>query len=179
MIDIITSDTAFAALAPCWNALADRMSARSVFLRHEWFAAAWAWRRLDSALHALVLRDGDRVVGILPLVYSQAVGPAGGLGLLTVPDTQCCDMICAPADAGRVAEAFARDLAGNARWTALDLDFLPPAGPCAQALLPALQDLGCRVAERRRDRNLFIALHGSWNEYFVTRSRSLKKKLNL
>ena len=176
----ITDATEFAALESSWNAAAGLAATPSIFLRHEWFVAAWAWRQNDAGLALLTARHGDRLAGVLPLVrLTSPRKRMRRLELLTVPDTQLADMIVAPDEAEAVAEAFARELRHRRDWDTLRLDHLPPRGTIAEALVPALRRHGLDVDEQARTGNPFIALDGTWSDYYNTRTRSLKKALNL
>ena len=179
-LEWITDAAGFAALEGSWNAAVGRAATPSIFLRHEWFAAAWAWRQSDAALALLTARADDRLAGILPLIrLASPRKRMRRLELLTVPDTQLADMIAAPAEVEAVADAFARELAHRSDWDTLRLDYLPPRGTIAAKLVPALRRHGLDVEEQARTGNPFIALDGVWNDYYNTRTRSLKKALNL
>ena len=99
--------------------------------------------------------------------------------MLTIPDSQVCDVLCAPADGVEVTNAFAATLCDDTRWDKLSLDFLPPNGPGIGLLVPALRRRDLGVAERDGGRNFFIDLSGMWTEYYGTRSRKLRKAMNL
>jgi len=177
---IVTDHAEFAAFEDAWNATARQVDTPSVFLSHEWFNAAWAWRRLDSTLDTLIAREAGRVVGILPLIRNRH--PRDGsrrLELLTVPDTQLCDLIAASGDLPDVTEAFAATLAARHDWDTLQLDYLLPHGASIRSFLPALVRHGLRFDDRDGGRNPFVALNGTWNDYYDRRSRSLKKASNL
>jgi hypothetical protein len=65
-LEAITAEDAFLALREQWNALVSACPVPNVFLRHEWFDAAWQWRRLDATLRTLVARRDGALVGALP-----------------------------------------------------------------------------------------------------------------
>lgn len=177
---MVTRDPEFASLQESWNSLADAAAVRSVFLTHEWFSAAWAWRRHDAGLAILLARQEGELVGILPLIAVR--GTSSGvrrLELLTVPDTQLCDLIARDSDAEAIGNAFAAELSARKDWDKLALDYLAPSGACSRWLLPALQRHRIRTVSMPMGRNLFVALNGTWEEYYRTRSRRLKKALNL
>ena len=175
----VTSDTEFAALKSAWHALERACIAPSVFLSHDWFDAAWAWRRLDAVLQLQVASRGTQVVGIFPLILLQDEKKrTRRLELLTVPDTHVVDLIVRPADLAEVSEAIAEALAARSDWDALQLDHISPGGAAAQALLPAMQRRGFRLDAHDDRSNPFISLDGGWSEYYNTRSRRLKKANN-
>ena len=178
MLQVVTiiSEAEFAALEASWNTVARHSAPTSVFLTHDWFTAAWAWRRLDSTLNLLVARDGEEVVGILPLIRGRN---RRRLELLTVPDTQFADMIVDPAQVSAIAEAFAAALAVTRSWDALQLDFLLPGSNAMRQLVPALARHGFRFEDRDGGRNPFVTLSGTWEAFYAGRSRRLKKANNL
>jgi len=179
-VSAVTHEQGFEALRDPWTALAKSAPEPSVFLTYEWFRAAWAWRRLDAKLAILVAQRGGETIGILPLVATRAKDSlARDLELLTVPDTQQCDLLAANGLEAAVAEAFASSLARRSDWDRLRLDYLAPSGTCARMLVTALRHARMRAVVSERGGNAFVGLEGTWDEYFKTRSRRLKKALNL
>lgn len=178
-IETVSGDEAFAALRPAWDALADRMDATSVFFRYDWFAAAWAWRRHDAALRILVACEGDAIAAILPLIAMRNRKGRRAWTLLTVPDTQRCDLIAGPETADAASHAFATALASKRDWDVLMLDYLAPDGLIPNRLVPRLRQQGVHCVVDERGRNLSIPLAGDWGAYWASRSRSLKKACNL
>jgi CelD/BcsL family acetyltransferase involved in cellulose biosynthesis len=179
-IDNVKTETAFVDLAREWNAIADRTDSPSVFLTHEWFTAAWAWRRLHGELAVLVARRGAAMIGILPLLAIKARSEgARRLELLTVPDTQTTDLIVAHDTRDEVAQAIAHALADRRDWDVLHLDYLSPQGNCMQTLVPAFERAGFHVALSAGSRNTYVDLSTTWTDYYNTRSRKLKKANNL
>lgn len=73
MIDIqeITSEGAFLALREEWNALLGRGDSACPYLRHEYLSAWWRGFGAGGRLHVIVARDGERLVGALPLMVSR------------------------------------------------------------------------------------------------------------
>ena len=177
--EVNTADE-FQLLENDWNRLASVVSG-SVFLRHEWFSAAWAWRQTSAALQILCVYSADRLVAVLPLLQPQR-SPNGVrvVKLLTIPDTQWCDLLVDTAVTVEACAALADHLASTAsRWDTLCLERLPPRSEAARLLMPCLEARGivCRLAAV--DCNLFIDLRGVWDKYYASRSRSVKKACNL
>lgn len=180
---VVDDEQQFLGLRDAWNRLAEARDNPSVFLFHEWFLAAWEWRKQGSSLFVLCAYMGDCLVGVLPLVLS-TLGK-GWLGtrraeLLTVPDTQLCDLVVARTHAHVVATAMAAELRRHrSRWDHLRMDYLASDAVAAHAFRLALEALGFRTELRGGARNLMIALDTSWADYYGGRSRSLKKANNL
>ncbi len=181
MLTVDESD--FPALEPEWNALTARMSAGLVFLEHDWFSAAWQWRRRDCELAALCCRRDGRLVAALPLVGARRrwAGTAiRELRFLTVPDTQHCDFIADDPDANGCASALASYLCRRAHdWDVMSLDYLGDHSRTLSALKPELERAGLHCVTLSAPGNPYVALDTSWQAYYATRSRSLKKANNL
>jgi len=180
----ITEETGFLAQREAWNRLVSGAGGRSVFLRHEWFDAAWQWRKHDGcSLRIGSFLRGGALIGICPLLLHPAkVGgfPARKLEFLSVPDTQFCDIVCDRNDGPTVRAALAaalKDLAGD--WDILDLKHLSEDsvanGLAVDGCLAA--DLDCQRADW--DKNPFIDITSTWDDFYGRRTRSLKKANNL
>ena len=177
VVDLVTEADAFASMRDAWNALAIRCASPSLFLKHEWFSAAWAWRQVDADLALWTIRDETALRGVLPLVRQRG-SRRRTLELLTVPDTQFADFVLPTGEAGAVSDALAAALAGRRDWDCVHLDFLQPDGAIVRELLPALSRQGLFTTWRDRGHNASVALDGRWPDYYAARSRRLKKALN-
>lgn len=172
----------FAALHSAWDKLRSR-GQFSPFLSHEWFDAAWQWRPDHAQLHVLCCMRGDALVGVLPLTreFSSSAGVAGRiLGSLTVPDTQIYDVVAAEVDRSAVASAIAEELVRQqGQWDAIVLHHLPAQAIALTDLQLALHSRGLRSDVQPGPPNPWIALDSSWDAYYASRSRRLKKAMNL
>lgn len=181
--ECIRDEAGFHALAADWNRLAEATAPDSVFLRHEWFDAAWQWLKSDCRLWLIcVYRDGA-VAGICPLV-SRSVKTAAirvsRLEFLTVPDTQECDILSSAPHRNEVIAAVARKLHEmRSAWDVLELTCLPAQSDTPAKLPAALAQCGLFGASMPAGRNLYVALDGDWENFYAARSRSLKKASNL
>ena len=180
-ISVITREQEFHELGSSWNELAS-CAGGSIFLQHEWFDAAWEWRKETTSLFVLIVRDAERLIGILPLIKvteRRRFAAIRRLEFLTVPDTQLCDLIVAPEYADRVARLMCEELQRRCGdWDQIDLRYLPAAA-AAQALTNCLHETGYTAQLKSHSRNLFVPLESSWQTYYSTRTRSLKKANNL
>lgn len=178
----VESEAEFQALKPEWNALADAAPRQHVFLRHEWFDAAWAWRKSDARRAILCIRKHDQLVGIAPLIVEPtrlARLPLRRLALLTVPDTQFADILLAPDHKAPAASAIAAAIAAWPGWDALALTHLPENAEAMRSLLPAIRDAGIAATRQPFGENPLIDLNGEWEAFYSTRGRRLKKSNNL
>jgi CelD/BcsL family acetyltransferase involved in cellulose biosynthesis len=173
----------FAALRPMWSALMERSSRRSVFLRHEWFDAAWQWAGSSNELRMLCAYAGNDLIGVLPLVLQRVRVDAlttRALSFLTVPDTQLCDAIVADGPSAEAISALAEGLCtAKSDWDVLRLPYLPAESVSAGPLRKALETRGLKAFVNPSAGNPYVSLDTSWDAYYATRTRSLKKANNL
>jgi CelD/BcsL family acetyltransferase involved in cellulose biosynthesis len=183
-VRVVDDDAGFASLRDPWNALAASVPARTVFLTHEWFDAAWQWCRESARLRLLCGYRGEELVAVCPLVLEESGSGARrvrALEFLTVPDTQWCDLIVAPLHREQALNAFVDELTRRrAEWDTLSLRYLAAGSVAVTSLLAILRSRSFSVHhEVAVSHNPYVDLTGSWDAYYATRTRSLKKASNL
>ena len=180
-VRVAGTDAAFRALHAPWNALVDRIGG-CIFLRHEWYSAAWAWRRTEAAHLCIVcVYAGEQLVGLLPLLRPAASNSGARLlQFLGVPDSQWCDALIDPRCGPRVAGAMVGHLLETAAaWDVLRLERLALRSSAATWLAPALAGKGLAARVDTVDCNLYVDLTAPWADYQARLSRSIKKTRNL
>lgn len=151
----------------------------SVFLRHEWFDAAWQWARADSQLYIIVIQQGDSLIGAAPLI-ARRNSEASGLRTLTflaIPDTQVCDIVADPDLRAQVLQLVLDELGRRDDWDLVELSHLAPT--TAQDIASLAKAAGRPAVVLDQGSNPGVHLRGTWNEYYGRRSRRLKKGNNL
>src|SRR5262245_10401385 len=73
--DVVTGAREFGALRGPWTALLRESRSDCVFLTWEWLHAWWSHLRGDQALHLLLVRNGDELIGAAPLARSHGALP--------------------------------------------------------------------------------------------------------
>jgi CelD/BcsL family acetyltransferase involved in cellulose biosynthesis len=179
----IEDEDVFLDLQSEWNRLAELTASRSIFLRHEWFDAAWQWARVHGSLKILCFSRADTLVGIVPLVLTRTKLkhlPIARLELLAVPDTQLADFVVPPGELSAVCRAFAGWLRNSSRvFDLLELTKIGAKSATVGALLQELQAAGFAPKVRGGSPNLLLRLDDSWERFYARRSRRLKKGNNL
>lgn len=171
----ITTFDGFIALKQDWNKLAQHYPDH-FFYRHEWFESAFAWARLDSKLNILCAFVNDQLIAILPLCIKQAQYkglPYRLAEFLTVPDTQMCDLIIAPDFQALSGKVF-QHLLNHRCWDKLRLHYLEPNSHISK-LNNQLNLDGIFLATTKHS---MVDMGSSWEAYYQTRSRRLKKGNN-
>lgn len=179
-VRLVTDEGAFLALRERWNRLHRESAPGDPFLSHEWLDAAWQWSRQRGDLHVLCCESEGSLVGAAALLRSHP--EAGGvrtLEFLSVPDTQRCDIVARPEHRERVAGAIVDALRTRQReWDVLKLRYLTEGTLTTTRFVPALSQAGYRC-EASSVANPWIDLTGSWDSYLASRSRRVKKAINL
>lgn len=182
-ISIVTGREDFEALRPAWSALLGRARIASVFLSWEWLYPWWRHYGAGHALRVLVAREGETVVGILP-VYVQTARlmrllPVRMLRFLgtggdTSPDD--LDALLDPEHATEAARALAAHVAKEAQaWDVLLLTDMAEDSEFRHALRDAL---GPRAAsESVSARIAYLQLPASWDAYLEAQHRDRRYTL--
>jgi CelD/BcsL family acetyltransferase involved in cellulose biosynthesis len=181
-VQLLTRQEDFTALRAEWDRLHARCARRSVFLTHAWFEAAWQWRQRSAQLYLLCCRIGGDLVGALPLIRERDPETSRGhcLEFLTVPDTQACDMLVTEDGRADAVGALAAELVRRqSDWDVLRLSYLADGSVAATTFASALAARGARCDLKAVAANPFVALDSSWDAYYSSRSRRLKKANNL
>ena len=156
-----------------WDELFRADGAATPFSSAGW-ARAW-WRHWpDAAAPWIVtIRDGDRLVGLAPLVAASR-GPFRVLAELGRPPSNYWSVLSVPEAREEVAAAVAQEIRAHARvWHALLLGGLPAESGFEQALRGA----GLRVRARQPTPYPGIELPGSFEEYLQGLPRKRRKDL--
>jgi len=182
-VRLVSSPADFIALRDAWNLVAASSQGEAAFCSHEWFDAAWQWRQQTARLYVLCFFSEDRLAAVLPLVLREGRMsglPVRELAFLAVPDTQSCDVIVAEQDRASGIAAFAAELERRrGEWDVMRLHYLRPGSVAASTLRAALEGRGFATRVVAAPGNPFVALDASWEAYYATRSRRLKKSNNL
>lgn len=179
-IEDVCIEADFLRLRGSWNDLVTRVNGH-LFFRHEWFGAAWAWRRTDAAIWIICAFSADRLVGILPLLRPQQVAYGSRvLQFLSVPDTQWCDVLVDPDAGPTVGHALvAHIVSKSSLWDVLRLERLSAHSQVERWLAPALRQRGLNAQFEFVDCNLFVDLKLQWDHYHDSLSSGLKKTCRL
>ena len=71
-VETIADEDSFLALGSVWNRLVEEARIDHPFLSHEWVRTWWSCFGAGNRLHVLVVRAGDRVIAIAPLMLTSA-----------------------------------------------------------------------------------------------------------
>ena len=178
----IKDEKEFYQLKQPWNKLVEKTETKSIFLRHEWYDAAWQWRKLDSHLYIVCIKRNDEFIGICPLLRRTIVRYGVSKNIiepLSVPDTQYFDIIASPSDLIDVTSEFSQYLITNkSPWDLLIFSKVTTDSNMLRTLPSALKQYGFSYILKEGGVNPGIRLNTDWKSYYKTRSRRLKKGNN-
>jgi len=182
-VRIVRDRAAFAALRDDWESIVDTSRPHQrVFGSHAWFDAALEWQGRDTALELVCFEPEGRLGAVLPLTRraERMRGmPLRELSFLAVPDTQWCDLVGAAASSEAACVRIVDALEQAPAWDVMRLGWLMSDGPVLRVLVPVLKQRGYRVIASAATRNPTLSLAGTWSAFLASRSRRLKKALNL
>jgi CelD/BcsL family acetyltransferase involved in cellulose biosynthesis len=134
-IEEVTTCAGLEALAPAWHDLWRRAPDATPFHSPLWLIP-W-WREVGGGeLRALVARQGERMVGLLPL-YLQHDGEGGKLLPLGIAISDYLDGLFEEGCGLEVAETMLRYLAERDHWRRCELHPLRQGSPLLAARMPA------------------------------------------
>lgn len=180
-VEEISSTKSFLELRDEWRALEKSMCRTSVFLTHDWFSAAWQWRRRDGLLSILVVRQKGQMIGACPLLKTTAnrkLFKYTRLEYLAIPDSQECLILAKASLESLVHNAIFANLAARSDWDTLEVEQIPEDSSAWDSLHSQKVRSGIAIGYRSGGTNPTVPLSGTWQEYYARRSRRLKKGNN-
>ncbi|HMS82112.1 MAG TPA: GNAT family N-acetyltransferase [Nitrospira sp.] len=187
-MSIVTRREDFQALEEPWNHLLVESSSNTFFLRWEW---VWAWWEAFGAslgtLHILLVKRGERVVGIGPfywmattqvglfpvrrlLFLGTAIGGKGDVG------TEYIDLIVLPHHQEEVVEAMSAHLLQEDQFHEWMFLHVPDQAPGLFALLARAGKARYWLQEMHRWQCPYITLPARWEQFLESLGSTLRYK---
>lgn len=169
-ISVIDQWDGFLAMGDAWNRLLESSpQAKNVFLTHEWFRAWWEAFGDGKRMLILVVKSGDRLIGIAPLMLFRTRyygAPIRLLSLIANDHTNRCDLIVTERarECVHAVVDFVREM--SSRWDMIELDFVPEESPTVPAVSERAQQVGLVAGTKPSYRSPFIPLRGTWEEFY-------------
>lgn len=156
-----------------WGALHVGSTDATPFTSVGWARAWWPHYGRDAQPFLVTVRDGDRLVGLAPLVLRRR-GPVRALDPIGMGPGDYWDVLAAPGHRVAVARAVARELRERSgEWDVWRVRCLPPASPVTTALAEA----GLPVMVRRPIQAPAIELPGDFETYLAGLPGSHRRNL--
>lgn len=145
-VERVATPEGFGELQSCWAALAPGLN--NIFMTHEWLQTWWEFFREGKELWVLVVKDGDRVVAVMPLMRERGVAGLRRLAFVGSGEVTPNHLdVLAPDDAleGAVSALAGYLVEASGEWDLLELNKLPQNRPTAGRFRAAFERLGLRT----------------------------------
>ncbi len=181
VVEVVRDLSAFLALRHDWNPLLrESPQAGNPMLTHEWFQAWLEGFGERKDLLILLLRAGERLVGIAPLMrYRSSYHgvPIRLLSLITNDHTNRADFILADRT-GECLAAILRFLRAEASgWDMAELNFLPLDSPTVATFRERAGDFGLTCETKPSYESPFIPLTGDWDSFYARLDGHFRRNL--
>lgn len=178
-VDEIDSIAALERESNAWRDLLMRVPHDSPYLTPE-FMIPWA-RMLagHGRIRVLVVRDGERLVGLAPLFERRLQKWGIGFALLAFPLhglSPPFDLIIDPTTPG-VVDALLMHLRDDDGWHLVELLNVPANSPNIQPLREACARLGFRFDEKASLTTTYVPVQADWRSYLESLPRKLRKSV--
>jgi CelD/BcsL family acetyltransferase involved in cellulose biosynthesis len=177
---VISDYATFLDLEDQWNDAVDRAGVTDPFLRHAWLRTWWDCFGGDRQLHLIVVRQGERIVAIAPLMRETVQMyhlPIRKIDFIHNDHTPRIDFIVTgqPAEAyGAIWKALreTRD-----RWDLLQLSRIPRGSATCDAMRRLAEGEQCATGLWQGDVSPYLTLTGTWEEYQAGLSAKFRSNL--
>jgi CelD/BcsL family acetyltransferase involved in cellulose biosynthesis len=177
---VVTDYDTFVRLGPEWNDAVRRAKVAHPFLLHEWFRTWWDCFGGTRRLHIIVVRDGEEILGIAPLMTEQAhlYGvPVRKIDLLHNDHTPRADVIVSgsPRLAYDAIWEALRD--ASDQWDVLQLSRLPEDSATRLAFASLAERQGYTTGTWSGDESPYLTLSGTWDTYHASLPAKFRSNL--
>jgi CelD/BcsL family acetyltransferase involved in cellulose biosynthesis len=179
-VQTVTDYAAFLDLKDVWNETVERAGIGHPFLRHEWLRTWWECFGGGCRLHILMMKFGNRIVAIAPLLRdnTRIYGvPVRRLRLLHNDHTPRADVIVAerPEESYRAMWRALQEACEP--WDVLQFGQLPPESPAREILPRLAMTDGHAAGIWRCDDSPYLELKSSWDEYLASLTPKFRQNL--
>ena len=151
-----------------WQSLLAQTPEASFFHSLEWLEVYWRHYGESQTLRVLVVAEGDRVTGILPLAICNERTKVGAVRLLTYPLGGWSSFYGAigPDPAGTLRAGFDYLRSTRRNWDVLELRWIKQRPEEHDLAERALREAGFEAETKEFEQVAMIDLTGTWDEYW-------------
>jgi len=179
-VEVICSVESLISSKPAWDRLVDLAGIDHPFLSHDWILSWWEAFGAGRQLNILLVKDGEELIGIAPLMVSRQrmYGiPVRELGFISNDHTPRFDCIVARDHASVYGAVWLHLLDQRGEWDLLKLCQMD-SGSRTLLELPLLAAAsGCQVGTWPSIESPYLRLEGSFDQYFKSLNTGLRQNL--
>ncbi len=179
-VTVLTDSRQWFGLRAQWGQLVGSTNDSNVFQSFDYLWQWWKYYGFWNDLRILVIRDGDEVIGLVPLMLERF--PVLGrtmrkLMFITSPMDMSRPKLIFGQSTGRCLPAFTGWLRKHRDdWDILDIDEQLP-GAATEILRQEFANMRCLIAESETVCP-YIELDGTWSRFLTSRSKKLRGNVN-
>lgn len=180
-LDVFESLDGLLDLREEWDRLLRRCSYRTPFYSLDWLGIWWRAFGSGFGLRVLVMRDGGRLVGIAPLMYSvEKRGPLRirKLGSVRNYYTPKTDFLLAEQEEACLRRVLKYCTAESDQWDMVEFTYLPEDSGNAGRLEGLLKSQGTPSLVRTSHESPYVRFEGGFEAYMKTRSTRFRRNLS-
>lgn len=188
-VEKVVTRESFGGLASVWNSLLRESASDTLFLTHEWLSVWWEVFGGKRELYILVVRDGEELIGIAPLLRREVrhygLLPFQRLEFLASGETEA-DEVCSEyldfiLRRGREPEAlehiFTHLRANSAAWDELLLTNISADSPNLALLERICEAAGMKSSILRKQKSSYLSLDTDFESYLATLGKKFQSNL--
>jgi CelD/BcsL family acetyltransferase involved in cellulose biosynthesis len=188
-VEKVTSGEGFKRLAAVWNPLLAESASNTLSLTFEWLTVWWEVFGVERELHILVVRDGEELIGIAPLLRREmrhyGVLPYRRLEFLASGEDEA-DEICSEyldfiLRRGREREALEHIFnylhKNSAEWDELLLSDIRADSPNLSLLERMCEASGTKLSVLRKQKSSYLPLADDFESYLMRLSKKFQSNL--
>lgn len=171
-VDEVSRTDELEALRGVWEDLQAASATPNVFLTIDWALAWWLHLGAGRRLRVLVLRNGGRARGILPLFEGplwRRLFPFRKIQILGTGLSDRLDLLVGDDPTSSVESALSHLLEPTVSWDLLDLREIPEQSPTIEAVRAACACLGLRCEISPDSESPYLPIDSDWETFFSTR----------
>jgi CelD/BcsL family acetyltransferase involved in cellulose biosynthesis len=156
-----------------WDVLLSQTTDGTFFQSLDWLECYWKHFGAGQRLRVLLVSEGDRITGILPLVVTREATHVGTIGTLTYP-LHDWGSFYAPIgpDPAATLRAGLRHIRQTPRdWDLMDLRWVDLKGSDQDPTEQAMRESGFKPRRQAWAKTAVIKLEGGWDAYWKGRSK--------
>ena len=161
------------------GALLGETAGASFFHSLEWLECYWKHFGQEQELRVLVISDGQRPAGILPLVVRTEATRVGRVRVLTYPLHDWATFFCpiGPCPAAILTAGMHHVRRTPRNWDVLDLRWIDADGDDFGHTPAAMAEAGLRPCRQKWDRTSLVELPKLWPDYWQRREPKFRKNI--
>lgn len=179
-IELISDHDDFLLIKNIWNGLLEKSLGSNVFLTFEWLECWWRAFGKNKKLNVLLLKDGELVSGIAPLMQSptKCIGlPVKKISFIYNENASSADFILYGKREEMLRSVIVYLKANKKAWDLIELQNIAKDSPNREILEKILTNGDFSFGIKEGLRSPYIPIDSDWQSYFSKRRKKFRKTL--